>query len=226
MKKNRFDCLVRTTLLLITGIITVPSFAQQEQLRILSPASGLVVRPGQTVTITVSADSAVQKLVLIGQHPLGMARLASDGAAGTVAQGPAQGLPLQFLLTIPTAIRPGIYRVIAVGRTTSSGAVESKALAVDVERPDQPIRIWAEPSIIQFTHLGDQIPLRVLGAFADGSRTELTRSSRTTFASSDSRIASITAEGMVTAVQAGRTSILVRTPSTDYSIPVRVQEAQ
>jgi hypothetical protein len=225
MKKNKFDCLVRAALLLITGLIAVPSSAQQEQLRVLSPASGLVVRPGQTVTITVSADSAVQKLVLIGQHPLGMARLASDGAAGMVAQDPAQGHPLQFLLTIPTAIRPGTYRVSAVGRT-SGGAMESKALVLDVERPDQPTRIWAEPSIIQFTHLGDQIPLRVLGAFADGSRAELTRSSHTTFASSDSRIASITAGGMVTAVQAGRTSILVRTPSADYSVPIRVQEAQ
>jgi len=225
MKKNKFDCLVRTALLLITGLIAVPSSAQQEQLRILSPASGLVVRPGQTVTITVSADSAVQKLMLTGQHPLGMARLAIGGTAGIVAQGQGEGHPLPFLLTIPTAIRPGTYRVTAVGRA-SGGDVESKALVLDVERPDQPTRIWAEPSIIQFTHFGDQIPLRVLGAFADGSQAELTRSSRTTFASSDPRIASITAGGMVTAVQAGRTSILVRTPSADYSVPVRVQEAQ
>ena len=225
MKKNKFDSMVRAALLLITGIITVPSLAQQEQLRILSPASGLVVRPGQTVTIAVSADSAVQKLVLTGQHPLGMARLASDGGAGTVAQGQGEGHPLQFLLTIPTTIQPGTYRVSAIG-TTSSGTSQSKALILDVERPDKPTRIWAEPSIIQFTHVGDQIPLRVLGAFADGSQAELTRSSNTKFTSSDSRIASITVRGMVTAVGEGKISILVRTPSADYSVPVRVQEAQ
>ena len=224
MKRNKFDFFVRAALLLMAALMTVPSFAQ-EQLRILSPASGLVVRPGQTVTITVSADSAVQKLVLTGQHPLGMARLASGGAAGMVAQGPAQGHPLQFLLTIPTTIQPGPYRVSAVGNS-AGGTVQSKALILDVERPDQPTRIWAEPSIIQFTHLGDQIPLRVLATFADGSRAELTRSSNTTFASSDPRVASITAGGMVTAVEAGKTSILVRTPSADYSVPVRVQEAQ
>ena len=225
MNKNKFGFMLRATLLLTTGLITVPSFAQQEPLRILSPASGLVVRPGQTVTITVSADSAVQKLVLTGQHPLGMARLASNGAAGMVAQGQAPGHPLQFLLTIPTTIQPGPYRVSAVGN--SAGAtVRSQALVLDVERPDQPTRIWTEPSIIQFTYVGDQIPLRVLAAFADGSRAELTRSSKTTFASSDPRVASITADGMVTAVQAGKTSILIRTPSADYSVPVRVQEAQ
>lgn len=223
MKKNKFDCLVRATLLLVSGLIAVPSSAQQEPLRILSPASGLVVRPGQTVTIAVSADSAVHKLVLMGQHPLGMARPTIDGATGLVAQGQGEGRPLQFLLTIPTAVQPGSYRVTALGRT-SAGAVESKALALDVERPDAPTRIWAEPSIIQFTHLGDQIPLRVLGAFADGSRAELTRSSYTKFASADPRVASITSTGMVTAAEQGRTSILVRTPSADYSIPVRVQE--
>ena len=225
MKRIKVDCFVAATLVLITGLIPVPSSAQQTLLRILSPASTPVVRPGQTVTITVSADPAVQKLVLMGQHPLGMARLAVDGAAGIVAQGQGEGHPLEFLLTIPTAIQPGTYRVTAVGRTSAT-TVESNALALDVERPDQPTRIWAEPSIIQFTHLGDQIPVRVLGAFADGSRAELTRSSNTSFTSSDPRVASITARGMVTALEEGRTSILVRTPSADYSVPVRVQEAR
>jgi len=219
MKRNQF---VLATLVLTTAFMTVPSFAQESMLRILSPASGVVVRPGQTVTITVSADAAVEKLVLTGQHPLGMAQLASGGAAGRVAQ--SQEHPLQFLLTIPTAIQPGIYRVTAVGRT-ADGTVESNALALDVERPDQPSRVWAEPSIIQFAHLGDQIPLRVLAAFADGSQAELTRSHNTAFTSADPRVASITPGGMVTAVKEGTTSILVRTPSADYSIPVRVQES-
>lgn len=225
MKRIKVDCFVAATLVLITSLIPVPGSAQQSLLRILSPASTPVVRPGQTLTIRVSADPAVQKLVLMGQHPLGMARLAIDGAAGIVAQGQGEGHPLEFLLTIPTAIQPGTYRITAVGRT-ANGTVESNALALDVERPDQPTRIWAEPSIIQFTRVGDQIPLRVLGAFADGSRAELTRSSNTTFASADPRVASITAGGMVTAVEEGRTSILIRTPSADYSIPVRVQQAR
>jgi len=224
MKRNQSVYFV-AALVLITGLSTVSISAQQSPVRILSPASGLVARPGQTVTITVSADSAVQKLVLIGQHPIGMARLAVDGAAGIVARGQGQGHPLQFLLTIPTAIQPGTYRVTAVGRT-SAGPVESNALAIDVERPDEPTRIWAEPSIIHFTHLGDQIPLRVLGVFADGSQAELTHSSDTTFASVDPRVATVTASGMVTAVQEGQTSIFIRTRSADYSVPVRVQEAR
>jgi hypothetical protein len=211
--------------MLATALITTPCFGQEGLLRILSPASTFMVRPGQTVTIKVSADPAVQKLVLIGQQPIGMAKLASNGGAGMVAHGQGEGRPLQFLLTIPTSIQPGTYRVTAVGRTPD-GVVESNALALDVERPDEPTHIWAEPSIIQFAHSGDQIPVRVLGIFADGSREELTRSSKTTFASADPDVAAITAGGMVTAVEEGTTSIVVRTPSADYSIPVRVQPAQ
>src|SRR5262249_53171908 len=150
---------------------------------------------------------------------------ASGSAAGMVALGQGEARPLQFLLTIPTAIQPGTYRVTAVGRT-SGGTVESNALALDVERSDEPTRIWATPSLLQFTHVGDQIPLRVLGAFPDSSEVELTRSSKTTFVSADPRVAAITPGGMVTAIEEGKTSILVRTPSADYSIPVPVQEAR
>lgn len=225
MKMNRLDCFVAAAVILITGLIAVPSSAQQDLVRFISPASTLVVRPGQTVAITVSADTAVQKLVLTGQQPLGMARLVSDGTGGIVAQGRGEQHPLQFLLAIPTTIRPGNYQVTAVGRT-STGTVVSKALDLDVERPDEPTRINVEPSIIQFTHLGDQIPVRVLGVFAKTSQVDLTHSSKTMFASSDPRVASITAKGMVTALAEGRASILVRTPSADYSIPVRVQQAR
>jgi hypothetical protein len=220
---NKFPIIV-VALFFIAGSVSVPGFAQQSVLHIVSPASSLVVRPGQTVPISVAADSTVEKLVVVGQHPLGMARLVVGGAAGIVAQGQEEARPRQFLLTIPGLIQPGNYRVTAVG-TTSGGPVESQVLVLDVERPDEPTRIWAEPSSIQFTRVGDQIPLRVLGAFADGTQNDLTRSSKTRFVSADPSIASVGAQGMVTAVAEGQTSILMSTPSADYSISVRVESA-
>jgi len=224
MRRNELDRFLTVAVVLIAGSVTIPSFAQQSLIQILSPASGLVVHPGQTVTITLAANSSVQRLVVVGQHPLGMARLAAGGVAGIVAQGQGDARAQQFLLSIPSGIRPGIYRLTAVGKT-SAGPAESDAVALNVERPDEPTRIWAEPSSIQFTHVGDRIPLRVLGAFTDGSQTELTRSSRTKFTSSDPHVASITADGVVTALGEGKTTIRMQTPSADYSIPVRVQEA-
>ncbi len=209
-------------LILMAAFIAVPSGAQENQLRILSPATGTVVRPGQTITISVAADASVEKLALIGQHPLGVGRIISGGAPGIVARGQGESRPIQFSLLIPADTQPGIYRVTAMGRV-SGDDIESEATTIDVEKSEEPRSIRTEPAIIHFEHIGDQIPVRVLGAFADGSHEELTKSSKTTFTSADPRVATVTAGGVVTAVGPGKTSIQARTPSSDYSIPVRVQ---
>jgi Bacterial Ig-like domain (group 2) len=223
MRKNQREQWLTGTLVLIAGIgfIAAPSGAQQDLLRITSPASGTVVRPGQTVTISVSADYSVEKLALFGQHPLGVGQVFSGGV-GVVARGQGELRPLQFVLRIPKEIQPGIYRVTAIGRV-SDGDVESEALTLDVEKAQEPVRIWAEPTSIQFTRSGDRIPLRVLGAFSDASNEELTKSTKTTFASADPRVATVGAGGMVTALAPGKTTIQVHTPTSDYSIPVRVE---
>jgi hypothetical protein len=223
MLRKKYSWLTSLGLVMMTGLLTVSSYAQRDLIHILSPSSGHVVRPGETLAIAVAADTSVQRLALIGQHPLGMARIALGGATEIVAQGQGEGHSLQFLLTIPTAIQPGIYHVTAVGRVSDS-QVESETLALDVEKTQEPTRIWAEPFIIQFTRLGDQIPLRVLGSFSDGSQVELTRSTKTKYASADPRVAAVTNAGLVTSIGVGKTSILVRTSTADYSIPVRVQD--
>ena len=77
--------------------------------------------------------------------------------------------------------------------------------------------------MIQFTRLEEQIPVRVLGVFPDASQLDITRSNKTTYSSADPRVATINAEGVVTSVGPGKTSIQVRTPTRDYSIPVTVK---
>lgn len=221
MRRNKQVWRAASILALMVGATSF-IHAQHSLLQIYPAAKGQVVRPGQTLVISVAADSSVQKLALIGQQPIGMARLASGGEAGMVGQGLGADHPVDFEVTIPSGTEPGIYRLTAVGRTASN-SFASEQEDLDVERPTEPLRIWVEPSIL-VAHTGDQIPLRVLGAFADGSQTELTRSTKTAFASADPSVASITEDGRVTAVREGRTSIRVRTPSRDYSIPVRVQQ--
>src|SRR5208282_5906210 len=166
MRTNQCGWRIASILTLIVGIgfTSAPSRAQQSLVRIVSPAAGTVVRPGQTVTITVAADYSMEKLALMGQRPLGIGQVVSGGAPGIIARGQGEMRPLQFVMTIPTEIQPGIYRVTAIG-TTSGGDVESDALSLDVEKSQEPVRIWAEPALVQFTRTGDRIPVRVLGAF-------------------------------------------------------------
>lgn len=224
MRNNQGARWLTAAFALIAGIafLAAPSSAQQDLLRITSPGPGTIVHPGDLVKISVSADYSVEKLALIGQHPLGVGRVFAGGAPGIVARGLGDIRPLEFTLKIPAEIQPGTYRVTAVGRT-SGGEVESEALTLQVEKAQEPVRIWAEPGLIQFTRTGDQIPLRVLGAFADGSNDELTKSISTKFTSNNPRVATVDAGGMVTAVAPGKTTITIRTQSQTYSIPVRVE---
>ena len=95
---------------------------------------------------------------------------------------------------------------------------------LDVEKAEEPTRIWAKPSTILFSRAGERIPLRVLGAFGDGSQETLTKSSKTIYTSADPRVATVSADGLVTAVASGKTSIQVRTVTHDFSIPVTVDD--
>jgi len=221
MRPRKLAGQIAGILVLSAGMFAAPSGAQQSLVHILSPSAGTVARPGQTITVAVAADASVEKLALIGQRPLGVGRILAGGAPGIMARGQGQSLPIQFQVRIPADAQPGTYRVTAMGRV-SGGEVESEAVTIDVEKSEEPVRIWAEPALIHFVKVGDEIPVRVLGAFADGSNGELTKSSKTAFTSADPRVATVSASGMVTAVGPGKTTIEARTPTSDYSIPVRV----
>jgi hypothetical protein len=211
-----------TLLLLIAGFMAVPSFAQLKLVNILSPSSGVVVRPGQTIMISVTADASVEKLALLGQNPLGVGVVVSSAGTGVVVRGRGESLPIQFQLQIPSDIQPGTYQVTAI-TPVSGGEMVSDALTLDVERAEEPLRTWTEPFAIQVAQPGDRIPVRVLGTFADGSKEELTRSKKTTYTSGDLQVATVSADGMVTAIGPGKTTIEVRTPSQTNAFPVRVQ---
>jgi len=219
---NRRSWQIAGILVSIAALSAIGARAQQELIHILSPATDTVVRPGQTITITVTAGTSVEKLVVIGQHPLGVGQVVSDPAPGIVTRGQGDSRPVTFQLTIPAQIRPGAYRVTAMG-TTSGGNMESQAIVLDVEKSEEPAKIWTEPSIIQSIHPGDRIPIRVLGSFADNSQEELTKSNKTRFTSGDPHIAKVTADGVVTAVAPGKTFVQIHTPLRDYSISVWVQ---
>ena len=200
-------------LMVAAGLVAASAGAQQASVHFVSPAGGTVVRPGQTVTIAVAADLSVERLALLGQHPLPVSQV--------VAPGLGVARPFEFQVRIPTDIRPGPYRVTAVGRL-AGGETVSESLTLDVEKAEEPTRIWAKPSPILFSRAGERIPLRVLGAFGDGSQETLTKSSRTTYRSEDLSVATVSADGLVTAVGPGRTQIQVRMRGRDITIPVTV----
>ena len=200
-------------LMLAAGLVTPSARAQHTPIHFVSPAAGTIVQPGQTVTIRVAADSSVQKLALLGEHPLPVSQVVAPGLG--VAQ------PFEFQVKIPTDIRPGNYRVAAIA-TMAGGETVSERLVLDVEKAEEPARIWVKPATILFSSAGERIPVRVLGAFGDGSQQELTKSSKITYTSADPQIATVSDDGLVTAVGPGKTSIQVHTATHDFTVPVTV----
>ena len=66
MRAIKFARRIAGVLFLMAAFIAVPSGAQENQLRILSPATGTIVRPGQTINISVAADASVEETMPIG----------------------------------------------------------------------------------------------------------------------------------------------------------------
>ena len=182
------------------GVLTATSaYAQQPLLQITSPANNSVATEGTTLTITVSADPSVQVVGVIGQNPL-------PDVQGTSSAN-------QFTLTIPTTIPPGLYNLTAVG-TNSTGDVESAPVVIDVEWPYYPTAITTNPPVLALDLIGDQMPIRVQGTFnnpgANGVTTlDITNSTQITYSSNNPQVATVNGAGMITAVGAGQTAILV-----------------
>jgi uncharacterized protein YjdB len=186
---------VANRLALIATLLLATAHAQQPRLQITSPANNAVVAVGQATTITVSADSSVQIIGVITESPLPEVRATSS--------------PSQFLLAVPGSVPPGVYNLTAIG-ISSKHAVNSNPVAIRVERSTSPVGIDVGPTTLYLHSVGDQFPLEVKGLFADGTSADISHSSRVLYTSNDPRVVTVSSDGMVTAIGAGKTTILVR----------------
>ena len=170
------------------------AIAQQPLLQITTPANASLATEGTTVNITVSADPSVQNVSVIAQIPL------PQPQAGSSAN--------QFTLTLPTTIPPGLYNLTAVG-TNASGDVESAPVAIDVE-PQYLGGISIVPTVLTLNSVDDQYPLRVIGTYSNGTTLDVTQSTQLSYSSYNTQIATVSSSGMITAVAAGQTFIVVQ----------------
>ncbi len=177
--------------------IVSPTSAQT-LLQVTSPSnsSGIpVYQEGQTYTITLWADPSVQNIAVMTQFPL--------------PDPQATAIPLQFTLTLPTNITPGIYNIGAMGFTSSSD-VEAAPAQVDVERQDAPVSLSAKPTFVTISSIGSSQPSNVLGTFADGSTLSLKNSTLITYTSDTPSVVTIAANGVMTTVGPGYATITIQ----------------
>ncbi|MBZ5491803.1 MAG: Ig-like domain-containing protein [Acidobacteriia bacterium] len=176
--------------------------AQQPLLQITSPVEGTVVRPGQSITVTLAADPSVQNMAVWGDAALSF--------------GESTPSPLRFTVSVAPDALPGKHLITAAG-TASGVDVDADSVSVDVERPDAPQFLTVELAILKFSGVGDDAPIITYGLFNDGNKINISRSTKTTYLSNDPTVATVSNEGLVTAVAPGKTTIAVNT--TDCAAP-------
>jgi hypothetical protein len=103
-------------------------------------------------------------------------------------------------------------------------------IAVDIERGELPRAIRRRlPQLpqIYFEKKGETRDIELIGDFGNGEFVDVTKSSRVTFESSDTAVATVDTSGTITAVGAGQSTVVAwygpRDAGIKASIPVVVQ---
>ena len=195
----------------LAALLMFPEALVAQSLQIISPVNGAVVYSGQAMTVTVSADPTAFQSVTI---------FMPDPEQTTVLSGP----PYQITVTIPTGSPSGRNKAIsAMGTPTSGGAPIFYSISVDIERPDSPTQLTLGLQTVSFGYVGEQTPLGVTGAFADGSLIGLEDSTYTAYVSDTPSVAAVDPRGMLTAIAPGTASITITySPPTGGSISALV----
>lgn len=194
--------------LLIASFALTGFLVAQPSLRITSPVDGTVFHPGDTVNVTVEATPGFQT-VLVGS-PFGY----GDGLKTP---------PYRFTLRIKSNLRPRKYPITATGFVIPGQLVTSDTIFVQVEWPDQPVRLSVETSD---TFFKDMKYVDVIGEFADGTSTYLNESTHISFASAAPAIARVDKVGYVTLVSPGQATIVVTYGDLRSEVSVTVTEAK
>jgi hypothetical protein len=92
-----------------------------------------------------------------------------------------------------------------------------------VERPDLPMRLTAEPSILDFDFVGDDTSLAMIGVFSNQERVNLSESSYIRYVSDKPSVAIVNRTGIVTATGTGKAKISATYRDKSVVVPVTVR---
>lgn len=191
---------MRASFIITLWILTNLSVTQREYnpatlLEITSPASGAIVEPGQRVAITVNS-ATVREAEYAVISPLGMSNLVSQ-------------VPGRAFIDIKKDQKAGRHPLTAMGNTRAGQPVVSNTIEIDVERSDTPLELSEinHMRFVELTERGGGMPMLLLATFADGTVLDVQESSHMTYTSSDPKVASVSAYGMISAVGIGETTI-------------------
>jgi hypothetical protein len=190
------------------------------RLRIDSPRDGAVVTPGEILQVTVSSPNRTRfvGITIVMEDPFD---IGEDATA----------LPAKFAIEVPRDIKVGRYSVSAMGglagRAGQDGELVVAVIQIDIERREMARAITPVARQVEFRKKGETSQIELVGDFANGDSVEVTESTRVTFESSDTAVATVDASGTITAVGTGKATVVAwygpRDRGIRASIPVVVR---
>jgi TonB family protein len=123
--------------LILTFALSLSARGAQPTLEIVEPADASVIRPGDTVVVSVRASKTYAEFWLDGDRAL------------NVKGAPAASPPYRFSFRVPGNIIAGLYRVWAIGCNGAALCDRFEPITVDVEPiwPDEPSPVADAPGV-------------------------------------------------------------------------------
>src|SRR5579872_7317048 len=172
--------------------------AQTPLLKIVSPPDGTVVAPGQTVTMEVKVNPMA-----------GITTVSVGGPEELPIVGLAFSPPYRFTFTIPEDMPLQRHIFSAGGDTEEDGEIANDSITLDVEKPNPITSLKVNLDSIYMVEPNEPHVLIVRGTFDDGSKANLTQSTRITYTSDNPEVATVNSVGEITSVGPGRATITV-----------------
>jgi hypothetical protein len=190
--RNPIAVIATIALAITTGIPLLA--APADELRIISPRNGTLVRPGQILAVTVTGEGEPRALLVIGGE---------FDVFGAIA-GPLGNPPWIVVFGISLAVNPGKIDLGVMG-DTGSGKEMFASVVIDVEPVEIPPVTFSKATITMGVDTclklreNGSFPcidyLFVNGKYPDGTDVILNESTRINFVSQDPSIAAVSGNG-------------------------------
>lgn len=214
--RTHAPCVIRALwfsgLLFCVGVPSSQGQPINTGIRVVSPQAGATFEPGAPVTVVVEPEGPTpfREVVIIAKG-VGQRALAS---------------PFQFTFPAPQELGPKQFGVFAQDQRRKEFLLE---LTYHVETATPVTSLQVRSSTVGQPPSVDLIAgvleerIRVDGTFADGATRDISKSREIQYISSSPQVATVTADGLVEAVDPGTTTITVTYKGTSVTVPVTVK---
>jgi len=187
------NCL--TSQKLIVFLSVAGSLCGQALPKITSPIDGTVFQPGASFAVTVAIPTGFP-----------VSQLAVTISDADVFQQLPPRPPFYTTVSLSEDIKPGDYE-LSLSYFVPGNIHTLNPIKIKVERPDRPITVTPDLTTLNMAP-GQKYPLKIIALYNGQARVYVTRSTLTTFVSSASTIATVSVDGVITAVKPGVATII------------------